>query len=229
MIHESCIYVRYTHSHGKPVNSHFISELPRSGSTLLAALLQNPRFYSAMTSPIGGTSRSNAGNSERRQRVFRVHFPWTKTGTAFYRPPTDREVICDTNRLWCSKLPLIRELFPDAKAICCVRNLTGWQRGWNLYGQSVKAPEAPKRYQRLYKSLLTIMIVAIAATPYSTLSTPEKAVLARRYLLWGRSTKLLYDIFLNWLVTPSDQKPRLDYGQHGATNSAQRLWCFQII
>ncbi len=25
------------------------------------------------------------------------------------------------------------------------------------------------------------------------------------------------------------QKPRLDYGQHRATNSAQRLWCFQII
>ncbi len=34
---------------------HFISGLPRSGSTLLAALLrQNPRFSGAMTSPIGG-------------------------------------------------------------------------------------------------------------------------------------------------------------------------------
>jgi sulfotransferase len=33
---------------------HFISELPRSGSTLLAALLrQNPRFHAAITSPIG--------------------------------------------------------------------------------------------------------------------------------------------------------------------------------
>ncbi|MEG3906006.1 sulfotransferase [Microcoleus sp. B4-C5] len=36
------------------MNSHFISGLPRSGSTLLAALLrQNPRFHSAMTSPVG--------------------------------------------------------------------------------------------------------------------------------------------------------------------------------
>ena len=31
---------------------HFISGLPRSGSTLLSAILrQNPRFYAAMSSP----------------------------------------------------------------------------------------------------------------------------------------------------------------------------------
>ena len=34
---------------------HFISGLPRSGSTLLAGLLrQNPRFAAAMTGPVGG-------------------------------------------------------------------------------------------------------------------------------------------------------------------------------
>ncbi|MEZ2280070.1 MAG: sulfotransferase [Microcoleus sp.] len=54
------------------MRSHFISGLPRSGSTLLAALLrQNPRFHSAMTSPIGGASRSNVVSHERRQSVFR--------------------------------------------------------------------------------------------------------------------------------------------------------------
>ncbi|WP_304941055.1 sulfotransferase [Tychonema sp. LEGE 07203] len=43
-----------THSPTKPVKAHFISGLPRSGSTLLAALLrQNPRFHSAMTSRVG--------------------------------------------------------------------------------------------------------------------------------------------------------------------------------
>ncbi|MEG5060377.1 hypothetical protein QUB60_20895 [Microcoleus sp. A2-C5] len=32
-----------------------MSGLPRSGSTLLSAILrQNPRFHSAMTSPVGG-------------------------------------------------------------------------------------------------------------------------------------------------------------------------------
>jgi sulfotransferase len=34
---------------------HFISGLPRSGSTLLAALLrQNPRFEAGMTGPLSG-------------------------------------------------------------------------------------------------------------------------------------------------------------------------------
>ena len=33
---------------------HFISGLPRSGSTLLAAILrQNPRFHAGMSSPVG--------------------------------------------------------------------------------------------------------------------------------------------------------------------------------
>ncbi|MBD1887522.1 sulfotransferase [Microcoleus vaginatus] len=38
-----------------PQKAHFISGLPRSGSTLLAAILrQNPRFHASMTSPVGG-------------------------------------------------------------------------------------------------------------------------------------------------------------------------------
>jgi len=67
--------------------------------------------------------------------------------------------------------------------------LTGWQRGWNPYGQSVKASEPPKRYQRLFLGLLTIMIVAITVVPCSPLSTPEKVALTRTYLFWGRSTQ----------------------------------------
>jgi len=43
--------------------------------------------------------------------------------SAYYHPQAEKEVIFDTNRLWCSKLPLIRELFPEAKVICCVRNI----------------------------------------------------------------------------------------------------------
>jgi sulfotransferase len=32
-------------------------------------------------------------------------------------------VVFDSNRLWCAKLSLIAALFPDAKVICCVRDL----------------------------------------------------------------------------------------------------------
>ncbi len=32
-------------------------------------------------------------------------------------------MVFDTNRLWCTKLPLIESLFPQAKVICCVRDV----------------------------------------------------------------------------------------------------------
>ncbi|WP_341738363.1 sulfotransferase [Microcoleus sp. CAWBG640] len=112
------------------MKAHFISGLPRSGSTLLAALLrQNPRFHAAMTSPVGGLvermleamSEDNEFSifispEQKRALILSIFF-------AYYHPQADKEIIFDTNRLWCSKLPLIRELFPEAKVICCVRNV----------------------------------------------------------------------------------------------------------
>lgn len=54
---------------------HFISGLPRSGSTLLAAILrQNPRFLAATTSPVGevhdevGLDLIAGFHSRRRER-----------------------------------------------------------------------------------------------------------------------------------------------------------------
>jgi sulfotransferase len=112
------------------VKVHFISGLPRSGSTLLAALLrQNPRFHAAMTSPVGGlVDRILEAMSEDNECSVFIS-PEQKRAlimgifSAYYHPQADKEVIFDTNRLWCSKLPLIQELFPEAKVICCVRNI----------------------------------------------------------------------------------------------------------
>lgn len=108
---------------------HFISGLPRSGSTLLAALLrQNPLIHAAMTSPVGSLvtglmkqmSQGNEGgvfiDDDQRQRVLRA------TVEAFYADLHPEKLIIDTNRLWCSKLPLIATLWPGAKVIACVRN-----------------------------------------------------------------------------------------------------------
>ncbi|HEY9294999.1 MAG TPA: sulfotransferase [Phormidium sp.] len=109
---------------------HFISGLPRSGSTLLSAILrQNPRFYAGMTSPVGALvermleamSENNEYSvfisPEQKQALIQGIF------SAYYQPQADKSVIFDTNRLWCAKLSLIAELFPDAKIICCVRNI----------------------------------------------------------------------------------------------------------
>lgn len=109
---------------------HFISGLPRSGSTLLSALLlQNPRFHAGMTSPVGALfagmlPQFSAGSEfgavisrEQRQRLSRGLFD------NFYADLSSKEVIFDTNRMWCAKLPALLDLYPDAKVIACVRNV----------------------------------------------------------------------------------------------------------
>ncbi|MGB8170290.1 MAG: sulfotransferase [Chthoniobacteraceae bacterium] len=108
---------------------HFISGLPRSGSTLLAAILrQNPRIHAAMTSPVGslfsalhGTMGQSNEFSEfidekQRERVLRGIFD-------LYYQDHSQEIILDTNRLWCARLPLLLQLFPASKVICTVRNV----------------------------------------------------------------------------------------------------------
>jgi sulfotransferase len=108
---------------------HFISGLPRSGSTLLAALLrQNPRFEAGMSGPLAGLfgallGQMSAGNEfsvfiddAKRRRILRGLFD------SFYAEST-AEVIFDTNRGWCAWMPAIVQLFPDAKVIACVREL----------------------------------------------------------------------------------------------------------
>ncbi|MEG3978575.1 sulfotransferase [Microcoleus sp. herbarium8] len=112
------------------MKAHFISGLPRSGSTLLAALLrQNPRFHAAMTSPVGGLVERMLEAMSEDNEFSAFISPEQKRAlimsifSAYYHPQADKEIIFDTNRLWCSKLPLIQELFPEAKVICCVRNI----------------------------------------------------------------------------------------------------------
>jgi sulfotransferase len=109
---------------------HFISGLPRSGSTLLAGLLrQNPRFSAAMSSPVAPLTEALVNmmsprnetavflDEEKRRRVL------TAVVEAYYEDGASGEVVFDTSRTWCARLPLIAELFPDAKVVCTVRNV----------------------------------------------------------------------------------------------------------
>jgi sulfotransferase len=107
----------------------FISGLPRSGSTLLAAILrQNPRIHAAMTSPVGqvfGASLTAMGaenefavffKEEQKRQILRGIFE------GYYAHLDDRAMVFDTNRVWTSRLSALSQLFPDLKMICCVRN-----------------------------------------------------------------------------------------------------------
>lgn len=111
---------------------HFVSGLPRSGSTLLAALLrQNPRFHAEMSSPVGhvfsAVQRAVSAQNEaacfiddaQRERLLRGVFH-AYYGDLWYQGAGG--TVFDTGRQWCAKLPLIARLFPDAKIICCVRD-----------------------------------------------------------------------------------------------------------
>ncbi|MGO4479194.1 sulfotransferase [Massilia sp. 2TAF26] len=108
---------------------HFISGLPRSGSTLLSGiLLQNPRFHAGMTSPVGALCSAVLGqvsagsefgpvvSKDKRRALMRGLFD------AYYAD-VEREIVFDTNRAWCARLPMVFDLFPDAKVIACVRNV----------------------------------------------------------------------------------------------------------
>jgi sulfotransferase len=109
---------------------HFISGLPRSGSTLLSAILsQNPRFHAGMSGPLGGAFITMLGelsgrneysvfvSDAQRQRILKGLFD------SYYGPEYGTEVIFDTNRAWCSKMRQLKQLFPHGKVIACVRHM----------------------------------------------------------------------------------------------------------
>ena len=108
---------------------HFISGLPRSGSTLLGAILrQNPRFHAAMTSPVGPVFNACL-TSMGAENEFSVFFSEEQKRDilmnifdGYYKHVEADEVVFDTNRMWTGRIAALHKLYPDAKVICCVRN-----------------------------------------------------------------------------------------------------------
>jgi sulfotransferase len=108
---------------------HFISGLPRSGSTLLGAILrQNPEITAGMTSPVSSLysamesamARRNENavwiTDDQRIEILRGVFH------GYYK---DRSgIVFDTSRFWTHRLTALSKLFPEAKIICCVRDLS---------------------------------------------------------------------------------------------------------
>ena len=114
---------------GMPLADAYFSGLPRSGSTLLAAILrQNPRFHSAISGPMSevfvSLLRTMSGASEtsifisdtQRQRILQ------SVMEDYYADISQPEVIFDTSRGWCSMLPAVARLFPESRMICTLRS-----------------------------------------------------------------------------------------------------------
>ena len=109
---------------------YFMAGLPRSGSTLLSAILnQNPKFYSGPSSPVTGmmlTMEQYVPTDE----LYNA-FPKPKqVGNLisniinFYYDDIDKEVIFDKNRSWVNRINYIPGYFNiEPKIICPVRNI----------------------------------------------------------------------------------------------------------
>jgi sulfotransferase len=107
---------------------HFISGLPRSGSTLLAAILkQNPKVAAGMSSPVANVyyglevtmGQANEGavfiDDEYREGMLRASLE--------VRYAKHDGIVFDSNRMWMARLPALAKLFPESRVICCVRDL----------------------------------------------------------------------------------------------------------
>jgi len=109
-------------------NYYFISGLPRSGSTLLSAILrQNPDIYADISSPVEGLcttaidlltgSESNdIVNESRRISILQHIFE------GFYSE-VSKPIVVDTSRAWTKKTTLLKTLFPNTRILCCVRDI----------------------------------------------------------------------------------------------------------
>lgn len=108
---------------------YFISGLPRSGTTLLSAILnQNPKFQASISGPLARFARAVIEQSSA-QGGYRYQCDEAKrkkiiTGMFdnYYDDPT-KEVFFDTNRGWNLLLPLLKDIYPYTKVICCVRDI----------------------------------------------------------------------------------------------------------
>lgn len=131
---------------------HFISGLPRSGSTLLAGILrQNPAFSAAMSSPVSGLmngclEQMGAGSefysffdTQKRKEICRAIF------NAYYSGNEASRCIFDTSRHWTARLHQLVEIFDGFKVICCVRN-----PAWILDSFERIYRSNPFEYSRMY-------------------------------------------------------------------------------
>jgi sulfotransferase len=114
---------------------HFVSGLPRSGSTLLMNLLaQNPEVHSTATSglhEIGYIARQFSATEEFKtipnpKDGETLFYDYVKGGceNAFNRL-TDRPIVADKCRSWVGHLDMLFAIWPNAKVLVPVRDMRG--------------------------------------------------------------------------------------------------------
>ena len=146
---------------------HFISGLPRSGSTLLTSILnQNPKFYSNISNPLARFVRSiitesYAGPGYALQCPEEKRVELIQNLLQTYHSNIPQNICFNTNRGWTNLLPQLESASPDSKVICMVRDIT-WildsferlfkQNPFTMY-RMYSEQEAETVYSRAYASM----------------------------------------------------------------------------
>jgi sulfotransferase len=108
---------------------HFISGLPRSGTTLLSAILkQNPRFSTGISDPLAMYINSiikDTGTAAGMEAVVSIDKRRQMIRDLFdsYYKENKTDVCFNTNRGWSAETALLADLFPTFKMIVCVREI----------------------------------------------------------------------------------------------------------
>ena len=103
---------------------YFISGLPRSGSTLLSAILkQNPDFYADIASPVNGLVNGAINNLTGSENNLNIHENRRETILKHifngYYAHVNNLTVFDSYREWSANTNLLKTLFTYTKIICC--------------------------------------------------------------------------------------------------------------
>lgn len=197
---------------------HFISGLPRSGSTLLTSILnQNPNFYSNISNPLARFVRSivvesHGGPGYHLQCDEHKRLELIKNLIQTYHYDIPQKVCFNTNRGWTTLLPLIDKTVPEAKLICCVRDIR-----WVLDSFEVLFRKNPFTLSKMYsdKEAETVYSRAYASmTPGHTvrfaydclkeaISGPQKSkIMLVEYEQLAKSPKQTIEAIYNFIEEP---------------------------
>lgn len=192
---------------------HFISGLPRSGSTLLAGILrQNPRFHASMSSPVSGLlngalEQMGAGSEfysffdeKKRKRICKAIFD------AYYADQLDREVIFDTSRIWTARMHQLVELFGDFKVVCCVRN-----PAWIMDSFERIYRKNPFDYSRMFNPASRMTVYSRCETLMQAGSSVGSAWAALKEAYYGDHSHRLLLVDYDLLVSSPERSTELIY------------------
>lgn len=119
---------------------------------MLAALLrQNPRFETGISTPLAPMCNSllkvMGARSEHATQFTKVQKKAVLKGLFenYYGEIAEGRVVFDTNRSWCARLGMLKLLFPEARIICCVRNIA-----WVMDSFERLVQSHPLVYSRLF-------------------------------------------------------------------------------